>query len=233
MKITYTVIAKSIPEYSKRDGCLFTCTLGYCHELNSIIRVYPVPIVGMKKWETYYFEVEKNKRDTREESWKLSTYAKYENWIGLEKDIIALGKMDRKKGINYLLTTSQVTSSILNCNNKKKSIGIIPIKMYNLYWDVNNRFINTNQIGMFDDVEIADFTKYTKETKEYEARLHFIGDDGEHDIQFNDWGVTEWYRKFKGQFHINDAFRNLKNKKYCLIGNLHNYRSTWIALDLY
>ena len=94
MKITYTVIAKSIPEYSKRDGSLFTCTLGYCHEMNQIIRVYPIPITGIKKWETYYIEVEKNKRDTRDESWKLSSYAKYENWIGLEKDVLVSGSCD-------------------------------------------------------------------------------------------------------------------------------------------
>lgn len=233
MRITYTVIAKSIPEYSKRDGCLFTCTLGYCHETKSIIRVYPVPIVGMKKWESYSIDVEKNKRDTREESWKLSSYAKYENWIGLEKDVFTLGKIDRKKGIQQLMNTSQILPSMAVCNNLKISIGIIPVTMYNLYWDVNNRFINTNQIGLFEDVELADFTKFTKETKEYEARINLLGNDGQHDIQFNDWGATEWYRKFKGQYPINDAFRNLKNKTHCLIGNMHNYRNTWIALDLY
>lgn len=233
MRITYTVIAKSIPEYSKRDGCLFTCTLGYCHESKSIIRVYPIPIIGMRKWETYSIEVERNKRDTRDESWKLSSYAKYDNWIGLDKDVFILGKMDRTKGIKYLLETSQVLPSISICNKLKKSIAIIPIVQYKLYWDTNSRFINSNQIGMFEDVELADFTRYTKETKPIEARISFAGNDGTHDIQFNDWGVTEWYRKFNGKYPISDAFRNLHNKKYCLIGNMHNFRSSWLALDLY
>jgi len=79
MRITYTVIAKSVPEYSTKYGGLFTCTLGYCHESNSLIRVYPIPVTGMSKWHTYSIEIEKNKRDSREESWKLSSYAKYEN----------------------------------------------------------------------------------------------------------------------------------------------------------
>lgn len=233
MKITYTVIAKSIPEYSKRDGCLFTCTLGYCHESKSLIRVYPIPLIGMKKWETYFIDVERNKRDTREESWKLSSYARYENWIGLDKDVFNVGKVDRNKGIRLLLSTKQVYPSMSILNKQKKSIGIIPINNYNLYWDVNNRFINTNQVGMFEDVDIADFTKYTKETKTVEARISFVGNDGQHDLQFNDWGTTEWYRKFGTQYPINDAFRNLKNKNYALIGNMHNYRNTWITLDLY
>ena len=233
MKITYTVIAKSIPEYSKRDGSLFTCTLGYCHEMNQIIRVYPIPITGIKKWETYYIEVEKNKRDTRDESWKLSSYAKYENWIGLEKDVLVVGKVDRKKGISHILQTQQILPSINVCNKIKKSIAIIPMKQYNLYWDSNGRYINTRQIGMFEDVELAEFTSYTKETKEKQARIKFIDDDGFHNIQYNDWGVTEFYRKFKGIHPIEQAFRNLLNKKYCLIGNMHNYRTNWIALDLY
>lgn len=232
MRITYTVIAKSIPEYSKRDGCTYTCTLGYCQEFNEIIRVYPVPLIGMKKWETYSIEVEKNKRDTREESWKLKSYSRDNGFIGLE-DVFYLSKTDRNQCINYLLKLHQVKTSIQSCNKEKKSIAIIPVLSYNLYWNSNNRFINTNQLGLFEDVEIADFTKFTKETKESEARIIFDDEVSTHDIQYNDWGVTEWYRKFKSKFPINDAFRNLKNKKYCLVGNMHSYRTTWIALDLY
>jgi hypothetical protein len=233
MKITYTVIAKSIPEYSKRDGCLFTCTLGYCHESKSIIRVYPIPLIGMKKWETYIIDVEKNKRDTREESWKLSSYAKYDNWIGLDKDVINIGKIDRQKAIKTLLSTKQIYPSISVLNKEKKSIGIVPIINYKLYWDTNNRYINTMQVGMFEDVELADFTKYTKDTKTVEARISFMCNDGQHDLQFNDWSVTEWYRKFAGQYSITDAFRFLQNKSYALMGNMHNYRNNWITLDLY
>jgi hypothetical protein len=233
MKITYTVIAKSIPEYSKRDGCLFTCTLGYCHESKSMIRVYPIPLIGMKKWETYIIDVEKNKRDTREESWKLSSYAKYENWIGLDKDVINIGKIDRLKAVNILLLSGQILPSISILNSEKKSIGIVPINNYNLYWDVNDRYINTSQVGMFEDVDLADFTKYTKETNTVEARICFVGNDGSHDLQFNDWSVTEWYRKFSGLYPIKDAFRFLQNKKYALLGNMHNYRKNWICLDLY
>jgi hypothetical protein len=233
MRITYTVIAKSIPEYSKKNGGLFTCTLGYCHESKSIIRVYPIPIVGMKKWHTYSIEVEKNNRDTRDESWKLSSNSQYENWSEFGKDVIYLGQVNRKIGIQYLMQTKQIMPSIQLCNNMKISIAIVPMMKYNIYWDVNKRYVNTNQLGLFEDVEIADWASFTKETKESEARIEFYGNDGHHNLQFNDWGVTEWYRKFRGKHPIEDAFRNLQNKNYCLIGNMHNYRNNWIALDLY
>lgn len=233
IKITYTVIARSIPEYSKRDGCLYNCTLGYCHESQSIIRVYPVPIVGMKKWRTYRIEVERNKRDTREESWKLSGNSKYENWTDFGKDVLDIGKVERKKGIFTLMKTNQILPSIQIANNQKLSIAIIPILNYTLYWETNNRFINTNQIGLFEDVQIADWASFTKDSKEREARINFYGNDGNHNLQYNDWGITEWYRLFKGQYPIEQAFRNLKNKSYALIGNMHNHRNNWIVLDLY
>jgi hypothetical protein len=233
MTIDYTVIAKSVPEYSVKNGGIFTCTLGFCHNTQSIIRVYPIPIKGMNKWHTYRINVEKNKRDTRDESWKLLSYSQYENWIGLEKDVICLGKIDRNKGIQTLLQSKQIMPSIEFCNKIKISIAIIPINQYYLFWDINDRYINTKQLGLFQDVEIADWATYTKDTKEYEARIMFSNGHLQHNLQFNDWGVTEWLRKFQGLYPIKQAFRNLQNKNYCLIGNMNHYRNNWIALDLY
>ena len=130
IKITYTVIAISIPEYSKRDGCLYNCTLGYCHESQSIIRVYPVPIVGMKKWRTYRIEVERNKRDTREESWKLSGNSKYENWTDFGKDVLDIGKMERSIGINAILKTNQYTKNALVEDNNQGKVKLSDFGLY-------------------------------------------------------------------------------------------------------
>jgi hypothetical protein len=232
-RVYYTVIAKSIPEYSKKYGGLFTCTLGYCHQSNSIIRVYPVPIIGMEKWHTYSIEIEKNAKDTREESWKLTSNSKFENWQNFGSDVIELGKIKRQKGIFTLMKTSQILPSIQIANNQKLSIAIVPILNYRLYWETNNRFINTNQLGLFEDVEIADWASFTKDSKEREARIDFYGNDGHHNLQYNDWGPAEWYRRHRGQYPIDQAFRFLLNKSYALIGNMHNYRNNWIVLDLY
>jgi hypothetical protein len=45
-KIEYTLLAKSIPEFDKRDGKLYTCSLGYSPQLG-LIRIYPLPVKGM------------------------------------------------------------------------------------------------------------------------------------------------------------------------------------------
>lgn len=227
-RIKYIVLAKSIPEYSKRDGTCYTCSLGYSPEMG-IIRVYPLPIISMNKWDIYSIEVEKNKFDTRIESWKLSSYSRKENWLGLSDDITFLGKANPTKMIDII--SIQKTDSIKTLNDKKKSIGLIDIKKYRLYWDSNKRYINTSQYGMFEDVEIADFTKYTKETKQKESRIYFMDSKGEHDLQYNEWQIYEFQRKFNKS--TDDAFRFMQNKNLLLVGNMHNYRNNWIGLGMF
>ena len=176
IKIKYVVLAKSIPEFNKRDGFCYTCSLGYSPELG-LIRVYPLPVIAMHKWDIYEIHIEKNKYDSRTESWKLSSYARKENWIGLSKDVTYLGKAKPNKIIPLIANLKN--DSIKNLNINKFSIGLIHLKDYRLYWDLNNRYINDKQYGLFEDVELADFTKYTKETKGKEARIYFRDKDGE------------------------------------------------------
>jgi len=226
-KIRYVVLSKTIPEYSKRDKTLYTCSVGYSPQLG-FIRVYPLPLKSMNKWDIYEIMVEKNNRDSRVESWKLCSTSRFEQWDGIDQDITFMGKADQNFIINNMLSMS--TKSIKDLNENKKSIGIIPIREYNLYWKENSRFVDSRQYGLFEDVELADFTNFTKETKSKESRIFFKDLKGEHDLQYNEWQVYEYQRKFKAS---NEAFRFLKNKNLILIGNMHSYRNTWLALGLF
>lgn len=226
-QIKYCLLAKSIPEWSKRDKMLYTCSIGYSPELG-LIRVYPLPIKGMEKWGIYNLPLEKNKRDTRVESWKLASYSRKEEWIGIGKDVKFLGYANKYK--IYPLLMSYLFNSIGELNKLKVSIGIVKVDDFNIYWTENERYINTRQFGLFEDVELANFTKYTKETKLKESRCAFIDADGRHDLQFNEWQVYEYQRKFKAD---KDAFRHLRKTQndYLLLGNLHSHRNTWIVLS--
>jgi hypothetical protein len=226
-KIRYVVLAKSIPEYSKRDGTLYTCSIGYSPELG-LIRVYPLPVVSMNKWDLCEFEVERNKYDSRVESWKLSSYSRKENWTNLSDDVKIISKVKPEYVINQI--SQYIYPSVKFLNSQKKSVGLIYTKDYNIYWDSNSRYINDKQLGLFEDVEVADFTKYTKETKNKEARITFKDNEGEHDIQFNEWQVYEYQRKFNAS---DDAFRFMVGKNLLLVGNMHNYRNIWIVLSVF
>lgn len=229
VKTRYCLLAKSIPEYSKRDGTLYTCSIGLSPEFG-LIRIYPLPPSGMKKWGIYEVEIEKNKLDNRKESWKLSSYTRKNNWIGFSEDIKYIGDMNKKIVGNIL--SDYISPSISQLNTERKSIGLISCSSFNLKWCPNERFINTNQIGLFEDVEIADFCSYTKETKNYESRILFNDMDGIHNLQYNEWGVYEYQRKYSASM---DAFRFLiPSQNSCvLIGNMNSHRSSWIALGIF
>ena len=230
--IHYTLLAKSIPEYDKRDGKLYTCSLGHSPELG-FIRIYPLPITGMRKWHTYKIEVEKNKRDSRQASWKLSSYSRKENWIGFNNDVELKYTPTQayKKKITSLML-SCIYPSISELNKHRKSIGFILCNSINPFWDKNDRYINTCQMGMFDDVELADFTKYTKEQRQKIARVSFIDGDGKHNLQLNEWQYTEYQRKFGA---TKDAFRfiNGKDSKVLMLGNMLQYQSSWMVLGVF
>lgn len=231
--IDYILFARSIPEHSKRYGDLFSCSLGYSPTLKDLVRIYPIPLKNMKAWNMYRMEVEKNKLDSRYESFKLKSHSKYEGWVGFEKDVLFMAEYKKHSVFNMLCSIGLCDSTIDQLNINKKSIGIIKIDSLKCYWDVNERYINKNQLGLFEDVGLEDWTSYTKESKQLEARACFLSNGKTHDLQINEWGVYEFYRKYSGQYNMNDAFRNWQKAKHLLIGNLHSHRNVWSVLNYF
>lgn len=229
MKIEYIVIAKTIPEVSKRDGREYSCTVGYSPQLG-FIRVYPVPLNGFKRWHKYIIEVEKNNRDTRKESWKLSSMTRIDNFIGIEKDIILVGKVNKENIISMFHHI--VSPSISRLNENRKSIGVIKTNRLKPYWDVNKNFVNTTQYNLFEDVSCIETSIFTKDQYLKESRILFNDLDGSHDLQLNDWQYYEYQRKFGAK---KDAFRYINSDKenYVLIGNMYQYRNIWLGLGVY
>lgn len=229
MKIEYIVIAKTIPEISKRDGREYSCTVGYSPQLG-FIRVYPVPLNGFKRWHKYIIQVEKNNRDTRKESWKLSSMTRIDNFIGIEKDIILVGKVNKENIISMFHHI--VSPSISRLNEDRKSIGVIKTNQLKPYWDVNKNFVNTAQYNLFEDVSCIETSVFTKDQYLKESRILFNDLDGSHDLQLNDWQYYEYQRKFGAK---KDAFRYINSDKenYVLIGNMYQYRNIWLGLGVY
>lgn len=229
MKTKFTMIIKTVPEISKRDGTVYTCSIGYSEDLG-FIRVYPLPLTGMKRWGVYEIELERNPRDGRKESWKLSSYARFENFVGFEKDVVYLGDADKTAIIKKM--QMQLSPAISVLNNQRHSIGFIQTPYVNAFWSENEKYVNTNQMDLFNTKELSEFGTYTKESKLYESRIRFADGDGGHNLQLNDWQYFEYQRKFGAK---PEAFRyvNDNKSKILLIGNMHNYRSKWICLGVF
>lgn len=228
--IDYTVIAKTVPEVSKRDGTLSSCSIGYSPELG-FIRVYPIPVKGFKRWHTYRIKVERNKYDSRPESWKLSSPTRHDNFFGIEDEVLIVGKV--KNTDEYIRKMARLVMPSLDCwNELRKSIAFLKVSQLNPSWEANERYIQSGQIGLFQDVQIDDCVNYTKDGKEKQSRLTFKDGDGVHDLQLNDWQYYEYQRRFGAK---NEAFRHIKctGENLLLLGNMHNYRSTWIVIAIF
>lgn len=231
-RIQYVCLAKSIPEFDKRDGKLYTCSLGYSPQ-KGLIRLYPLPITGISKWHIYELDIERNKKDSRKESWRIASNSRHEHFNGFNNDIVCKGKIKpegERKIIQFL--RSQVSPSISYLNDHRKSIGVLDVRNFNPTWQPNSRFNNVNQIGLFEDACINEYDPYTKDSKEMVARILFKDLDGTHDLQLNEWQYFEYARNHG---YNPAAFRYLKpnNSNLLLLGNMLQYQSNWMVLSVF
>lgn len=228
-KIRYCLITKTVPEWSKRDGTLYTCSIGISPELG-LIRLYPLPPTGMEKYGIYELEIERNKRDSRQESWKITSYARKEGWTNFSDDVKLVGYSNETYVSEYL--QNFISPSIADLNEKRKSIGVLNVPDSIAKWDENKKFVDSMQGTLFDDVggiELGWHTSYTKDTKEKELRIIFKDMDGLHNLQFNEWHYYEGQRLFGAKKELLTPL-NDKKRTLLLIGNMHSYRNNWIGL---
>jgi hypothetical protein len=216
MQIRYALLTKTIPEWNNKHKRLYTCTIGYSHELG-LIRLYPMPINGGNSGYLYVCEVRKRKTDSRKESYEL---------IGDMHEL----RPFKKDNLNKILIENYVEPSIDSLNSDRKSIGILKLDNCNAQWQTEERFLLNGQVGMFEDVQLADFTNYTKESHSKSARMIFKDADGLHNLQYNAWDVYEYARKFG---HDKDAFRFVKNASHLIVGNMLSHRNKWLALKAF
>lgn len=228
-KIRYWVLAKSVPEKSKKYGGTYTCTLGlamFNDGSTDLIRVYPATTNSFKKHCIYELNVIKNPLDTRLESWKIADFSLKEGLI-TAKNIIYKGtnKPENLKIDRWLY------SSISEMNELKVSIGFIQTK-YNLQWQPNDIFEDENQLTLFDstgfNVEKCKDFYLLKDSKPYQLRLIFKDIMSKHNIQFNEWHMYVGLDKY-GVFDL----KNYIGKNTILLGNMIAHRSNWIGFGLY
>lgn len=225
-KIRYILITKTVPEWSKRDNTLYTCSIGISPELG-LIRLYPLPPTGMHKYGIYELEVQKNKRDSRSRSWQITSYSRKEEWTDFGEDVKYIGQSTEQYVGEYL--TNYISNSISELNNNHDSIGILDVEKFKAYWDVNKNFINNCQVGMFEDVELAWFTSYTKDSKQKDLRIKFFDSDGEHNLQFNEWHYFEGQRNYGAIPKLLNPLNNNK-RNLLLIGNQLQHQNNWMGL---
>jgi hypothetical protein len=231
MLLNYIPIAKAMPELNRREGKPYVCSLGYDEALG-FIRVYPTPLEGLIPWMPMRFKAEKNKRDSRPVSWQMPEDCRHGEWsVKAEKITYGQPFNHSAKMTIYREMLNNTVQAISQLNQRRESIGFVLVDSYKLEGVPNDKYIDTLQIGMFDDVELAGFTKFTKDLRETQFRIRFKDGDGDHNVAFNRWDIYETARKY-GAMKALKLFQG-QGRHILMLGNYLKHQTSWCVLGIY
>jgi len=229
-----------------RDGRQATCICAWSLEKKHFVRIYPVPLGWLRRWDVFDVVVEKNPSDSRESTWKIKNSK--EDWK-------TLGKWIKKRKLKYpkkeqrKLIEAIPKTTINELRENGNSFGLIKpiIKAFEL----DKRREKTQQqttLTKFDDDKILDEGNYViVNQKDYKYKPYVIYEcktNGETESrknkkpyrqQITEWGCYEFMRKNPGQEEkIKDNLRLFDDdwEKYFLVGNIHKSTKTYIIIDV-
>lgn len=213
----FICLGRTVPEESKKYGHK-VCMAGFSQELNQFVRVYPLPVQNaLKMRNRYTLSLQRNADDSRHESWKLT-------------DRIALYESSDKccaSDIEHIVK-SNVSPSIAELNKQRRSLGFI--KPDSVLGEFKNRNdCSPLQMELFaacDDV----FGANAINTAPY---LRFTCGESNHKLQLREWGCYEFVRK--NPSNIRQLWNNLRLDQdvYLFVGNMANYRNSWLVISVF
>lgn len=221
---------RTVPEKSKRYGEK-VCMAGFSPEMRQLIRLYPIPPqFKIKARSMSMVNVERNKMDSRIESWAIK-----DRDPGRALKTIKT-KIDEKELINIL--EKYKAESINALNDQRKSLGIIKPFTYKPLMKIRAQFKNDNQLTLFDDFR-SNFDFKTAADYFRIPYLYFT-DTSSHRLQIREWGLYELLRKYIASGRIleeSDVEKSLYLKDdrviYLVVGNMAHVRKSWLIIKIF
>jgi hypothetical protein len=229
------VLGRACPEPLK-DGRVTVC-LGGWSERHGFIRIYPTRAdAKCKQWDVIRLEVERNDRDTRDESWKI--VGSKGEWETLSEKIEVVGSIDSPESRRNLIGNR--TDTCVNViNDEKRSLGIIkPSEILKTYFKENPKYGQLMQLGLPGMTEL-DSVKVKRDFP-HEPRIMYRCPDCQteakhHDQQILEWGFYEWLRKNpdkKEQVWENARFNRPDTDIYLFVGNQAAHRTSFMVISV-
>ena len=228
------ILGRACPEPLK-DGRVTVCLGGWSDKLG-FVRLYPTrPDMKWHRWDVVRVEVERNPRDTREESWKIA--GSKDEWETLADKVEIVGRVDspeRRRNLIGNLTDPCV--SVIN--NERRSLGIVKPQILKTYFQDNPHYGKMWQLGLpglteLDGVEV-------KRDFPFEPRIRYRCPDcqaaaGYHDQQILEWGFYRWFVRHpeaRDQVWENAQFGREDTDIYLFVGNQFAHRSSFIVISV-
>lgn len=180
------VLGNAVPDEIS-DNRYTVCTAGYSKKYG-LIRLYPVPPKSpMQRWNVVSIHVERNPKDTREESWKIQD--SHEDWFKLHKKIQIVKQLkNRNEQISLVSKLHEEfgVGCIQDLNEKKLSLGMIKPKVLGYRFEERIKYDPSVQI-MLDSVQRFLTINNYKEQPRIEYRCSNCNAKNPHDQQLIEW----------------------------------------------
>jgi hypothetical protein len=224
----FTLLGWTEPHPTKRNGnCI--CAAGYSRQLDSFLRIYPVPYpfhADIRRWDVLCFPVIRNPKDNRTESWKIG-------YLDRDRDALArlitkVGRTTPGRERHWL--ESHCSDSIEQLNSEKRSLGFI--RASELTPGFRQRMIDPQMTT--DSLFWEDNAKLQQNS--WIPELQFKNVDGTFNtIQLLEWGCAEFLRK--NPFSHEKLWQALligrpDYRHFLFIGNNNRHRTTWLGIAL-
>lgn len=231
------VIGQGAPNQLK-DGRQSICVCAYSLDLKQLIRVYPVPLGWLRKWDIFNVEVEKSLTDHRENTWKIKNSK--QDWKKLDKYLHKTNEKypeEKREELINSIGFSVLSELIKN----KKSFGIVKpiIKDFKLE-QKRDKTVKQLTLGEAEDLD-EPFTIINQEDYKYKPYLVYECEGNcecknkIHNQSIVEWGCYEFMRKNSGkEINLKDNLKLFDDEytKYLLVGNIHKAPQTYIIIDI-
>ncbi len=223
------VLGESWPEVIK-GGRQAICVAAYSQELG-FIRLYPARIDSpLRAWNIVDVKVERNRKDSRKESWKL---ANSKDWENINKNIRVIRKLNEKERIEFIRKIP--LSATESLNKEKISLGIVrpEILGYEL-----------KETGVTPSYQLTLTGRKLRSKKDFGIKPYITyrclpecRTKKAHNQQLLEWGVYMWLNKNKAKKEREKVFDNLRisdtaYEKYFVVGNLAYKRKTFAIINV-
>lgn len=223
----FVMLGRTVPE-PQSDGRVFVCSAGWSAEYRKLVRIYPLAKHnGPKRWSVNTVRLERNPKDSRDESFKLAGDRSPDQHHNINTAFTCSSEVKRAER-SKLLKKGPWVDSIAEANDRRMSLALLhPKHTPELFFEHNADSPNSPQLRLFDDQPTTEGARRFA----FIPRLRFVDHQSEHRLMLRDWGCFEYLRKYGDQqrYGLADAL-HLNTTSSLLIGNLNNQRNAWLVI---
>ena len=231
------VLGNAVPDEIS-DSRKTVCTVAFSKE-HGLIRIYPVPpSAPMNRWNVISLPLERNSRDSREESWKIQ--GSKTEWNTLSKKITVKRKLSRKEWIELItyLRENHSYGCIEDINDKKLSLGIITPQIISTELEKRKAVDSTVQSTLVNDDLFLTIQNYDVRPVITYSCPNCRTKKQQHRQGVLEWGVYEWLRRSSVAEGQDEVWNNLHigesgYDQTFLVGNMNLHRSKFLIISIF